>query len=113
MKTLTKLPTLFLIFIINLPAFVTAEEQAEHYIEHANIILNIQQDSSSGSVAGYLLATPCSECQPTRIEVDLRTAIHINGNPVSLDKLGMKIDWQGAVFYLPGKPPVATRLMLN
>lgn len=113
MKTLSKLPVLILLFIFNLPTFVTAEEQTENYIEHANIILNIQQDPSSGSVAGYLLATPCSECQPTRVEVDQRTAIHVNGNAVSLDKLGMKIDWQGAVFYLPGKPPVATRLMLN
>jgi hypothetical protein len=113
MKILTKLSAATLLFIFNLPTFAMAEEQAEYYIEYANIILNAQQDPNNASVTGYLLATPCDECPPTRIEIDQRTTIQINGDPVSLEKLGTKIDWQGAVFYLPSKPPVATRLMLN
>ncbi|TRU37959.1 MAG: hypothetical protein EWV78_06125 [Microcystis aeruginosa Ma_MB_F_20061100_S20D] len=113
MKILTKLPAIVLIFIFNLPNFVTAEEQAEHYIEYADIILNIQQSPANNAMEGYLLAIPCDNCPPTRIEVNQSTTIQINGNPVPLEKLGMKIDWQGAVFYLQSKPPVATRLMLN
>lgn len=113
MKNLTRLPALLLFFIFNLQTFVIAEEKTERYIEYADIILNIQQVPESNTAVGYLLAIPCENCPPTRIEVDHSTTIHINGNPVSLDKLGMKIDWQGAVFYLPSKPPVATRLMLN
>jgi hypothetical protein len=113
MKNLTKLPVLLLLFIFNLQSFVIAEEQTEQYIEYADIILNIQQVPESNAAVGYLLAIPCESCPPTRIEVDHRTTIQINGNPVPLEKLGMKIDWQGAVFYLQSKPPVATRLMLN
>lgn len=113
MKTFFPPCSLILFFIFNLTTIAMAEEQTEHYIEYADIILNIQQSPENNAMEGYLLATPCDNCPPTRIEVDQRTTIQINGNPVSLEKLGMKIDWQGAVFYLQSKPPVATRLMLN
>mgnify|MGYP000871534658 FL=1 len=116
MSTLRKL------FLANLVAALTftlafavyAQESAkEHYIEYANIIINLQVLPDSDSAKGYLLATACDTCAPVRIDVDESTEFFLNGAPSTAQKLGLKIDWQGAVFFTPGTPPVATRLMLN
>lgn len=93
---------------------VSAQESAkEHYIEYTNIIINLQVLPDSDSAKGYLLATACDTCTPVRIEVDESTEFFLNGAPSTAKNLGLKIDWQGAVFFTPGTPPVATRLMLN
>lgn len=116
MKTSRKLflATLTAPLTLSLTIFASAQEpESEHYIEHANIILNIQPQPNSSTAVGYLLATACSTCTPTRIEVNESTALYLNGTPIPPKSLGLKIDWQGAVFFTPGTPPVATRLMLN
>lgn len=89
------------------------ESENEHYIEDAKIILNVQPLTNSSAAVGYLLATACSSCTPVRIEVNESTTFYLNGTPSAGKNLGLKIDWQGAVFFTPGTPPVATRLMLN
>lgn len=90
-----------------------AIEQPEHYIEDATIILNLQALPNSERAKGYLLATACNTCKPTRFEVNESTELYINGAPSTPKKIGLKIDWQGTVFFTPGTPPTATRLMLN
>ncbi|MBU1284208.1 MAG: hypothetical protein KJ989_01225 [Gammaproteobacteria bacterium] len=91
----------------------SANEPEEHYIEFANLVLNLEEVPGSDRATGYVLATACATCQPTRIEIDETTELRLNGDQVPLKKLGFKIDWQGAVFFIPGKPSIATRLMLQ
>lgn len=116
---MSALRNLFLASIVatlTFPLAFTASAQElakEHYIEYANIIINLQTLPGTDSAKGYLLATPCDTCAPVRIEVDESTELFVNGAPSTAQKLGLKIDWQGAVFFTPGTPPIATRLMLN
>ncbi|WP_415753532.1 hypothetical protein [Pseudomonas leptonychotis] len=91
----------------------SADEPEENYIEFADLILNLEAIPGSDRANGYVLATACETCQPTRIEIDETTELRLNGDQIPLNKLGFKIDWQGAVFFLPGKPAIATRLMLQ
>lgn len=105
---------LFTISAILISTFnAQASEPEELYIEFANIVLNLEKISTSNRAHGYVLATACNTCPSTRIEVNETTELRLNGDQVGLSELGLKIDWQGAVFFLPGKPAIATRLMLQ
>ncbi|WAC42994.1 hypothetical protein OU997_11855 [Pseudomonas sp. SL4(2022)] len=93
--------------------FATANEIGDSYIEHADLILNLEKSKVTNGVHGYLLATPCSNCPQKRIEVADTTEIFLKGKPADPNELTMKIDWQGMVFFNSGTPAVATRLMLQ
>lgn len=112
MITTIKLSISLLLMISALPN-ASASEQEEKYIEFADIVLNIEHTPGTDRAYGYALATACSTCQAVRIEIDQTTELRLNGDLVSAQDLGFKIDWQGAVFFMPSKPPVATRLMLQ
>ncbi|WP_337056550.1 hypothetical protein [Pseudomonas sp. USHLN015] len=88
------------------------QEAPPKYIESAVIILNLTNKTDEG-VSGFLLATPCTGCEPLKMQVTSQTALYLQGKPSSFSELGMKIDWQGSVFYVPGTPPVVTELFLN
>ncbi|MGA4632640.1 hypothetical protein ACPA5B_02030 [Pseudomonas solani] len=89
-----------------------AQEAPPKYVESAIIILNLTNKADEGT-AGYLLATPCTGCEPLKMQVTSQTALYLQGKPANFSELGMKIDWQGSVFYEPGTPPTVTELFLN
>ncbi|MHA6495297.1 hypothetical protein ACX0MV_18940 [Pseudomonas borbori] len=91
----------------------TASEENIKYIEFADIVLNLETSPESDDIQGYLLATACETCSPVRIEVDRHTEIFLNGRRTDLEKLALKIDWQGMVFFNSRKPAIATRLLLQ
>ncbi|UXY53968.1 hypothetical protein [Pseudomonas tohonis] len=88
------------------------QEAPPKYIESAVIILNLTNKTDEGA-SGFLLATPCTGCEPLKMQVTNRTALYLQGKPSGFSELGMKIDWQGSVFYEPGTPPTVTELFLN
>lgn len=88
------------------------QEAPPKYVESAIIILNLTNKADEGTT-GYLLATPCTGCEPLKMQVTSQTALYLQGKPSSFSELGMKIDWQGSVFYEPGTPPTVTELFLN
>ncbi|SNS27018.1 hypothetical protein [Pseudomonas segetis] len=89
-----------------------ADDKEPQYIESAVFILNIK-NSAPGSIDGTVLATPCTGCAPLTLKLDNNTVVYLNGKPVEYNQLGLKIDWQGSVFYTPSRIPVATELFLN
>lgn len=101
------------IFATTAHGLANAEAPGERYIEHAEIILNLERTDGTEDAHGYLLAKPCENCTQTRIEVNESTEIFLNGKPTKLDALALKIDWQGMVFFNSGSPAIATRLMLQ
>lgn len=111
MRTSSK-ASLALILLI-LSASATAIDLNNSYIEHANIILNLEKSPTSDGAHGYLLAKPCDDCQSLRIEVDEGTEFFLNGKKTNLNELGLKIDWQGMIFFKSSNPAIATRLILQ
>lgn len=101
------------IFATTVYGIANAETPGERYIEHAEIIINLERTDGTENAHGYLLAKPCENCTQTRIEVNEHTEIFLNGKPTKLDALALKIDWQGMVFFNSGSPAIATRLMLQ
>lgn len=101
------------IFATTVHSLANAEPPSERYIEHAEIILNLEHTDGTEDAHGYLLAKPCENCTQIRIEVNESTEIFLNGKPTKLDALALKIDWQGMVFFNSSSPAIATRLMLQ
>lgn len=104
---------LLTLILLILSASATAIDLSDSYIEHADIILNLEKSASTGSAYGYLLAKPCSDCQSLRIEVNENTEFFLNGKATNPTALDLKIDWQGMIFFTSDKPAIATRLMLQ
>ncbi|MGX5220808.1 hypothetical protein ACVTMO_19495 [Pseudomonas segetis] len=113
MKKLTAL-IYMLVATVMLPALAIADDAEPEplYIESAVFILNIK-NSAPGTIDGTVLATPCTGCAPVTLKLDDDTVVYLNGKPVEYNQLGLKIDWQGSVFYTPSRIPVATELFLN
>lgn len=98
--------------VTNGVALADDADRPPKYIEYATLIINIVENGAAGT-SGYVLATSCSECAPARIEVNGETRLYLNGRPAQLSDLGLKIDWEGSLFYRESTPPVATELFLN
>jgi hypothetical protein len=108
-----KIVTLLFISSIALSTLCAAENLNEHYIEHADIVVNVDKIDGTGHMQGYLLAKACDGCKQVRIEIDSATEIFLNGRRTDAGALVLKIDWQGMVFFSDKTPKTATRLMLQ
>ncbi len=100
-----------LLLIVGLVSYVALAEEPV-YIEQAHIILNLGEESDLGA-AGAILAFPCEGCAPLRLEINDQTRVYLNGSITDFEGLGNRIDWEGMVFYLPGRFPLVTELFLN
>ncbi|MGX5727542.1 hypothetical protein ACWKWZ_21120 [Metapseudomonas otitidis] len=109
------IPFLLALFVSGFALHGVAEEVDEtppKYIESATLIVSLT--SKIGEPArGYVLATACQTCAPQRFEVNDQTKVYLRGEPTDFAHLGLKIDWQGSLFYTPTGLPTVTELFLN
>ncbi|OEC38819.1 hypothetical protein A7D27_20595 [Pseudomonas sp. 1D4] len=113
---MNRLISLFLaLFVSGFALHGVAEEVDEtppKYIESATLILSLTNKSGEPA-KGYVLSTACQTCAPQRFEINDRTKVYLRGEPTDFANLGLKIDWQGSVFYTPTGLPTVTELFLN
>lgn len=109
------IPFLLALFVSGFALHGVAEEVDEtppKYIESATLIVSLTSKVGE-PVRGYVLATACQTCAPQRFEVNDQTKVYLRGEPTDFAHLGLKIDWEGSVFYTPTGLPAVTELFLN
>lgn len=109
------IPFLLALFVSGFALHGVAEEVDEtppKYIESATLIVSLTSKVGE-PVRGYVLTTACQTCAPQRLEVNDQTKVYLRGEPTDFAHLGLKIDWQGSVFYTPTGLPTVTELFLN
>jgi len=107
------LKTILFTAFITLSMLSTAEDFSETYIEHANIVLNVNKAEDAKPQHGYLITKACDDCKQVRIEIDNATEFFLNGRRIDVAELALKIDWQGMVFFSNETPKTATQIMLQ
>lgn len=108
-------PFLLALFVSGFALHGVAEEVDEtppKYIESATLIVSLTSKAGE-PVKGYVLTTACPTCAPQRLEVNDQTKVYLRGEATDFARLGLKIDWQGSVFYTPTGLPTVTELFLN
>ncbi|WP_431483465.1 hypothetical protein [Pseudomonas solani] len=88
------------------------DEAPPKYIESATLILSLT-NKTGDPVKGYVLATACQTCASQRFEVNDQTKVYLRGELTDFAHLGLKIDWQGSVYYSPDGLPTVIELFLN
>lgn len=109
------IPFLLALFVSAFALHGVADEVDEtppKYIESATLIVSLTSKVGE-PVRGYVLTTACQTCAPQRLEVNDQTKVYLRGEPTDFAHLGLKIDWQGSVFYTPTGLPTVTELFLN
>lgn len=109
------IPFLLALFVSGFALHGVAEEANEtppKYIESATLIVSLTSKAGE-PVRGYVLTTACQTCAPQRLEVNDQTKVYLRGELTDFAHLGLKIDWQGSVFYTPTGLPTVTELFLN
>lgn len=113
---MNRLISLFLAFFVSGFALHGVAEQIEEappkYIESATLIVSLTSKAGE-PVKGYVLTTACPTCAPQRLELNDQTKVYLRGEATDFARLGLKIDWQGSVFYTPTGLPTVTELFLN
>lgn len=105
-----KTSKILLLLIATWSANLHASEAEPIYIEEAKLLLNITKEQSQ---QGNILAYRCEKCPAETISINENTLFYKDGRPTTPDQLGLKIDWQGSIFYLPGSPNVATEVFVE
>lgn len=113
---MNRLISLFLALFVSGFALHGVAEQIEEappkYIESATLIVSLTSKAGE-PVKGYVLTTACPTCAPQRLELNEQTKVYLRGEATDFARLGLKIDWQGSVFYTPTGLPTVTELFLN
>lgn len=113
---MNRLISLFLALFVSGFALHGVAEQIEEappkYIESATLIVSLTSKAGE-PVKGYVLTTACPTCAPQRLELNDQTKVYLRGEATDFARLGLRIDWQGSVFYTPTGLPTVTELFLN